>query len=140
MKNHILSNDEIDRTRKHRMCTGCGVKFKPRLRRQRRCKTCSKAASPNQLKGRFVILERDAFCCIYCGSSPIEHGAVLHVDHVIPMDLGGKGIASNLVTSCEFCNDSKNNRLIDHRGRVLLEIERRNLFYGIDPNQIISGS
>lgn len=42
---------------------------------------------PAQL--RFQVLQRDGFRCRYCGRSA-QDGAVLHVDHVVPVALGGR--------------------------------------------------
>lgn len=54
---------------------------------------------------RFEILRRDNFRCYYCGATAAESD--LHVDHVIPVTLGGTDIAENLVTSCADCNAGK---------------------------------
>ena len=43
--------------------------------------------------------------CAYCGADPARS-----VDHVMPLKRGGLNTESNLVPSCEFCNDSKGNR------------------------------
>ena len=51
---------------------------------------------------RAVVLERDGYTCVYCGSQER-----LHVDHSIPVSQGGSNIFDNLVTSCGSCNLSK---------------------------------
>jgi DNA-directed RNA polymerase subunit RPC12/RpoP len=56
-------------------------------------------------KLRFEIFKRDGFVCQYCGATP--PGSVLHVDHIIPVALGGKNDQDNLITSCESCNLGK---------------------------------
>lgn len=54
---------------------------------------------------RFEILRRDNFTCYYCGLKPPE--TELKVDHVLPVALGGKDEASNLVAACHDCNSGK---------------------------------
>jgi hypothetical protein len=59
---------------------------------------------PAQL--RFRVLQRDAFRCMYCGrTAPM--GAVLHVDHVVPVAIGGDTSEDNLITACDECNLGK---------------------------------
>lgn len=60
---------------------------------------------------RFSILERDRFSCRYCGVSSSE--AVLQVDHVVPLSVGGSNDADNLVTACLECNSGKGDMLLD---------------------------
>lgn len=55
---------------------------------------------------RFEVLRRDGFRCTYCGRTAAE-GAVLHVDHLIPVASGGPGELGNLVTACADCNLGK---------------------------------
>lgn len=45
--------------------------------------------------------------CVYCGA-PAEHA-----DHVVPITRGGLHCQENIVPACRFCNQSKNNRLLD---------------------------
>lgn len=54
---------------------------------------------------RFEIFKRDGFACRYCGRSPAA--APLHVDHVVPVALGGRSCPENLVTACDDCNLGK---------------------------------
>jgi hypothetical protein len=54
---------------------------------------------------RFEILRRDDFRCTYCGATPLERQ--LHVDHVVPVTLGGTDISENLTTACAACNSGK---------------------------------
>lgn len=63
---------------------------------------------------RFSILERDNFTCVYCGRTPSD-GAKLQVDHVLPISLGGRATAGNLVTSCLECNLGKSGRPLAKR-------------------------
>jgi 5-methylcytosine-specific restriction endonuclease McrA len=59
---------------------------------------------------RYDILNRDNFTCVICGASS-RHGAMLHVDHIIPISKGGKSVASNLRTLCERCNIGKSDKI-----------------------------
>ena len=60
---------------------------------------------PAQL--RFRILARDGFRCRYCGRQGSTPGVVLHVDHVVPLAVGGTSREDNLRTACEECNLGK---------------------------------
>lgn len=44
--------------------------------------------------------------CFYCGA-PLAGGRAEHVDHVVPLALGGEHVASNIVVACAPCNCSK---------------------------------
>lgn len=57
-------------------------------------------------KLRYSVLQRDGFRCKICGRSEAD-GAVLHVDHIIPVSKGGKTEMSNLQTLCDYCNIGK---------------------------------
>lgn len=54
---------------------------------------------------RFEILKRDDHACHYCGATAPD--VVLHVDHVVPVALGGSDNPDNLVTACQGCNAGK---------------------------------
>lgn len=54
---------------------------------------------------RFEVLKRDNYTCRYCGAK--APNAVLHVDHVMPVALGGSDKPENLVTACRDCNAGK---------------------------------
>lgn len=54
---------------------------------------------------RYEILRRDGFTCRYCGAKAPD--AVLEVDHVLAVALGGTDEPTNLVTACEPCNSGK---------------------------------
>lgn len=60
---------------------------------------------------RFEILKRDGFKCRYCGTTAAERE--LRVDHVTPTALGGRDEPSNLVASCEPCNNGKSSSAPD---------------------------
>ena len=54
---------------------------------------------------RFAVLARDGYTCRYCGAKPPD--VELHVDHVVPVALGGGDVPENLVAACEPCNSGK---------------------------------
>lgn len=57
---------------------------------------------------RYLVLQRDRFCCRACGRSPAnEPGTRLQVDHVVPWSRGGMTAEGNLQTLCERCNIGK---------------------------------
>jgi len=59
---------------------------------------------------RYDVMKRDGFRCVLCGMSA-KDGAILHVDHIIPVSKGGKSTMSNLRTLCEKCNMGKSNKI-----------------------------
>jgi hypothetical protein len=54
---------------------------------------------------RFEILRRDNHTCQYCGET--APNVTLHVDHVVPVTLGGSDKPDNLVAACKDCNLGK---------------------------------
>jgi len=54
---------------------------------------------------RFEVFKRDRFVCAYCGRTPPD--ALLHVDHITPVALGGTDDMANLITACSTCNLGK---------------------------------
>jgi len=56
---------------------------------------------------RQLVLNRDNWTCVYCGSPANE------VDHVIPRNHGGFDLPSNLVASCSRCNNAKGSSCAD---------------------------
>lgn len=74
---------------------------------------CSEAASKlhqtprtANWRQRAQVLLRDGATCRMCGTRP-EHGARLHVDHIIPWAKGGETVLENLQILCERCNIGK---------------------------------
>jgi hypothetical protein len=59
---------------------------------------------------RYEIMHRDGFKCQLCGRSA-KDGAILHIDHIIPISKGGKTEKSNLRTLCDQCNLGKKDRI-----------------------------
>ena len=81
---------------------------------------------------RLAIYLRDGLACAYCGQS-VEDGASLCLDHLVSRCDGGSNHASNLVTACKRCNDSKNSRSVaDFAVAVAAYVN-----HGLKPNQIV---
>jgi 5-methylcytosine-specific restriction endonuclease McrA len=67
----------------------------------------------NQTEG-LRILERDQFCCRYCGldgKANFENALVMSVDFVVPRARKGKKDPANLVACCRPCNMIKGTRV-----------------------------
>ena len=62
---------------------------------------------------RFEILRRDNHTCRYCGAAAPD--AILTVDHVVAVSLGGSDDPSNLVAACKDCNIGKSSAAVDAR-------------------------
>ena len=125
-----------------RVCPACQSEFTPTSANQKYCcSECCKVYYRREIQqaGRFLILERDEFRCIYCGTSSVEDATQLHVDHIIPRASGGEDTAWNLVTACARCNHEKHARPLGEASliRVLAEVEERNLEHGIEPKLTI---
>lgn len=117
-------------------CENCGKEFKKRIEHQIYCSPrCRQKAGLDRFKktdkykensintSNYRIFERDNFQCVYCGASAHE-GIKLHVDHIYPLNKGGEDDIINLTTSCEKCNVSKQDRLLDNT--KILELWERN--------------
>lgn len=132
------ANDIICFSCRYRSCKSCGVIFKAYNKSAVTCSTeCANILHGK--RGRWMILERDNFTCIYCGlSSPADH-AMLHVDHIIPVDDGGKSHAGNLITACQACNSQKSasRMTAENEERILAVAAERNNVRGIDGSQVI---
>ena len=70
-------------------------------------------------KQRFDVFKRDGFECQYCGAKP--PGALLHVDHIVPVVDGGGNNADNLITACQACNLGKGATSLDSIPKSLKE-------------------
>ncbi len=56
---------------------------------------------------RRALRELYDFCCGYCGTTEIDAGGELTVDHFHPQSAGGPDVPDNWVYSCIVCNDFK---------------------------------
>lgn len=76
---------------------------------------------PISEKLRYQILERDGHRCVSCGRG-VQEGIRLQVDHITPVDWGGKTEPSNLETLCDECNRGKKNWLSKASKEVMQEV------------------
>ena len=74
-------------------------------------------------KTRFEVFKRDSFKCQYCGATSPD--VLLVVDHIKPVVEGGTNEITNLIASCEPCNQGKGARLLDDNAS--LEKQRKQL-------------
>jgi hypothetical protein len=75
-------------------------------------------------KARFEIFKRDSFTCQYCGAE--APGAVLHVDHILPVAKGGDNKITNLITACSECNMGKGARKLNDDSAVARQKQQLN--------------
>jgi 5-methylcytosine-specific restriction endonuclease McrA len=76
--------------------------------------TLSRVDMPVSQAEGLKILERDQFCCRYCGldgRTNFENALVMSVDFVMPRAHKGKKDPSNLVACCRPCNMIKGKRV-----------------------------
>jgi 5-methylcytosine-specific restriction endonuclease McrA len=76
--------------------------------------TLSRVDMPVSLAEGLKILERDHFCCRYCGldgKANFDNALVMSVDFVIPRAHKGKKDSANLVACCRSCNVIKGKRI-----------------------------
>lgn len=76
--------------------------------------TLSRMDMPVSLAEGLKILERDQFCCKYCGldgRASFENALVMSVDFVVPRARSGKKDPSNLVACCRPCNMIKGTKI-----------------------------
>lgn len=125
---------------KSRECGMCGGVFTPPSHRQKYCSPeCSELACWQQAnRGKFRILERDGFRCVYCGRTSYEDAVKLHLDHIVPKSNGGADTAGNLVTACQDCNLEKRDRLLKEPEWILAELRERNRVFEIPAEGSIS--
>lgn len=110
-KLHSLKFIDLTGTDKPKMEIRLDHDYISRLIEQQPCKReplVPKSASRRPLpKGlRWSVLTRDNFKCLYCGRSAND-GAILEVDHRLPVAEGGTNDITNLVTACDKCNSGK---------------------------------
>jgi len=76
--------------------------------------TLSRVDMPVSQAEGLRILERDQFCCRYCGldgRASFENALVMSVDFVVPRARRGKKDPANLVACCRPCNMIKGTRI-----------------------------
>lgn len=87
---------------------------------------------------RLRVLQADEYTCQYCGAR--APGVTLHVDHRLPVAMGGTNARGNLVTACEECNLGKGSQLgiltpekLDARNELICAVETEMQAVADDP-------
>ena len=76
--------------------------------------TLSRVDMPVSQAEGLKILERDQYCCRYCGldgKASFENALVMSVDFVVPRAHKGKKDPANLVACCRPCNTIKGTKV-----------------------------
>jgi len=76
--------------------------------------TLSRVDMPVSQAEGLKILERDQYCCRYCGldgKASFENALVMSVDFVVPRAHKGKKDPANLVACCRPCNTVKGTKV-----------------------------
>lgn len=81
---------------------------------------------------RLAIYLRDGLACAYC-SANIESGTILSLDHIKAHNVGGTNEATNLITCCKRCNESKGKRTLPDFAKAVAGY----LNHGVDPKEIV---
>jgi hypothetical protein len=68
---------------------------------------CIYPKKPSYKFAKKYVMVRDNYTCVYCGAAAQE------IDHVIPRQIGGSNMPSNLVASCSKCNNYKSVNCVD---------------------------
>lgn len=102
-----------------------------------------KKRDPINQKLRYAVLHRDNSTCQRCGKT-VNDGIKLHVDHKIPVDMGGKTVIDNLWTLCNECNLGKKNFFSDDESSIMKEIselssgsKKLKRYFELCPNKVI---
>lgn len=53
---------------------------------------------------RRLVIQRAANRCEYCGLSQTGQAATFHIDHIVPVVVGGATTADNLALACVSCS------------------------------------
>ena len=118
-KEYTLLLDDITEEQKDRLVELCDLRLKefidtdPAIRRYRELDKRSISGSV-----RYDILKRSKGVCVACGVSSME--ALLHVDHIVPINAGGQDHPDNMQALCYKCNTQKRDRddtdfLLEHK-------------------------
>ena len=95
-------------------------------------------------KLRFLVLERDKGICQRCGRTA-KDGVKMHIDHIRPVEWGGKTEIGNLQTLCADCNQGKKDFVASQDPELMTKIysvksgyQKLKIFLESTPNEDIS--
>lgn len=98
---------------------------------------------PVSKKERYELLKESLHSCQGCGAKASEK-VKLHIDHKIPVDLGGTSARDNLWVLCSDCNLGKKNWFAEQDSEMLKKVleetsaERRlSVYFDHNPNKVI---
>src|SRR5260370_39620124 len=77
---------------------------------------------------RRQVITRAANCCEYCGLAQTGQEATFHIDHVVPVVVGGQSTSENLALACVSCSLRKGARLVTvdpHTGEEVILFDPR---------------
>lgn len=108
-KKYTLLLDCATREQKDRLIELCNLRLQefidkdPAIRRYREIDKRSLSGSV-----RYDILAKSKGVCVACGVTSKE--AILHVDHIVPINAGGRNHPDNMQALCYKCNTQKRDR------------------------------
>ena len=108
-KEYTLLLDYMTAEQKKKMIELCDLRLHEFIDKDpaiRRFRELDKHSSSGSL--RYDVLAKSKGVCTACGVSSIE--ARLHVDHIIPINVGGMDRIDNMQTLCYKCNAQKRDR------------------------------
>lgn len=76
---------------------------------------------PRAERYRQLVSARSGGACEYCRLLEAATGVTFHLEHVVPLALGGRTVLDNLAMSCPGCNFAKGDRtsVADEDGRLV---------------------
>ena len=106
---YTLLLDDITNEQRERLMELCDLRLKefidkdPAIRRLRELDKRSMSGSI-----RYDILAKSKGVCVACGVSSLKES--IHIDHIIPINAGGKDHPDNMQALCYKCNTQKRDR------------------------------
>ena len=81
-------------------------RHRPQQDYSERARAARKQIQKNRDSIREALIERDEERCRWCGAAPTT-GAVLQINHTVPLLAGGSNALSNLLLLCRECQQDK---------------------------------
>lgn len=108
-KKYALLLDDISQQQRRRLIEMCELRLQEFIDKDpwiQKFRELDKRSMSGSL--RYDILAKSKGVCVACGAK--SQDAFLHVDHIIPVSLGGVTEPDNLQALCDKCNMQKRNR------------------------------